>query len=138
MNKLFLSIMLIVLMSACLSPLGEQAFRSSQRSREESVPNAPNAPLLTQDREQHYTLPLCVLQDNTVYLRNTPNVEEYPLGVLQQGDRVYPNGGVMDNWMQVSSPLGNGWVNAQYVGTCVSSLESAPNGLYDRSTWELR
>lgn len=76
-----------------------------------------------------HSMALCVIADETVYLRPAPNAKEYPLGVLARGTKVFPNGPSVNEWLRVSSELGDGWVNGNYVGTCVSRSKS----LYDRS-----
>jgi hypothetical protein len=49
--------------------------------------------------------------------------------VLEKGQQVFPNGPTINEWMKVSTELGDGWVNGNYVGTCTSRSKN----LYDRS-----
>ena len=80
-----------------------------------------------------YSMPFCVIADETVYLRPFPNTESYPLAVLGKGQQVFPNGPVEGEWMRVASDAGDGWVNGNFVGTCTSR----PKNLYDRSENEM-
>jgi hypothetical protein len=137
-NKLLtLPFIFLTLLACSLTSVGEQAQIPTGEIGIESFPTASYIPLYVSATEvltdtAPSTQPFCVSNNQTVYLRRTPNTKEYPLGVLANGEKVYPNGRVDGSWLEVSTELGTGWVNGNYIRTCTSP---GVIGLYDRSEW---
>lgn len=62
---------------------------------------------------------LCVTTDENVYLRPSPNIENYPLLPLPKGSRLKDSGSRSGSWAFVA--FGNnksGWVNSEYTEPC--------------------
>ena len=61
---------------------------------------------------------LCVTASDTVYLRPTPNTDNYPIVELHNAERLTDLGGRYDDWVFVGVSSYRGWVNDDYLGRC--------------------
>ena len=61
---------------------------------------------------------LCVTAVETVHLRPSPSVQNYPITVLQNGTRLTDLGGRSGNWAFVSNGEEQGWINLDFVKNC--------------------
>lgn len=61
---------------------------------------------------------LCVDVQETVYLRPSPNADNYPIAVIPNGARVRNLGGKSGDWVFVELGKYQGWVNSEYVKGC--------------------
>lgn len=59
----------------------------------------------------------CVIVDN-VYLRPSPNIDNYPVAPLPKGATVILSGATNDNWVFASYDKKSGWVNSEFLGSC--------------------
>ncbi len=72
------------------------------------VSATPNAPIF-----------LCASASESVYLRPSPNADNYPLATLPNGTRLQDLGGRSGNWRFVATPAQlRGWVNEAYLEMC--------------------
>ncbi len=71
------------------------------------VSATPNAPVM-----------LCVSASESVYLRPSPNADNYPLATLPNGTHLQDLGGRSGNWRFVATPAMRGWVNDGFLEVC--------------------
>jgi hypothetical protein len=75
----------------------------------------PIVKVVTSTSEPGY---LCVTAVDTVHLRPSPSVENYPVMVLSSGARLTDLGGRDGNWAFVSTGKERGWINLDFVKLC--------------------
>jgi hypothetical protein len=61
---------------------------------------------------------LCVTANEAVYLRPSPNVDNYPIQEIPNGSALGDLGGRNGNWAFVELGENRGWVNMDYLGDC--------------------
>lgn len=61
---------------------------------------------------------LCVTAVETVHLRPSPSIQNYPIKVLKNGARLTDLGGRSGNWAFVSNGEEQGWVHQKYLEQC--------------------
>lgn len=84
-----------------------------------TTPNAtqtPNVVILTQTPNALVTL--CVSANVAVYLRPSPNDDNYPILPLPNGSELSDLGGRSGKWLFVSYKDNQGWVLGDFLGNC--------------------
>lgn len=61
---------------------------------------------------------LCVSATETVYLRPSPSIENYPITQLENGVKVTDLGGRNGAWWFVEWKDKRGWINSKYLKEC--------------------
>lgn len=83
-----------------------------------TTPNATHTAIVVVVSETPNALAMCVTADEAVYLRPSPNADDYPIEPLTKGTKVLLTGGMFGLWVHVEVGVSSGWIRVEYLGDC--------------------